>query len=156
MSRIKNVTRNTIFSFMNNFLSNLINFINRTLFIYLLSAEYLGLNGLFINVLGVLSLADLGISSAITFSLYKPIATHDNKKIGQIVNFLGKAYKIIGFVILLVGLLLIPFLKYFVNFDSKININYYVIYLLFLINQYVHIFFFRIKTQLFTLLKKHI
>ena len=87
MSRIKNVTRNTIFSFMNNFLSNLINFINRTLFIYLLSAEYLGLNGLFINVLGVLSLADLGISSAITFSLYKPIATHDNKKIGQIVNF---------------------------------------------------------------------
>ena len=121
MSRIKNVTRNTIFSFMNNFLSNLINFINRTLFIYLLSAEYLGLNGLFINVLGVLSLADLGISSAITFSLYKPIATHDNKKIGQIVNFLGKAYKIIGFVILLVGLLLIPFLKYFVNFDSKIK-----------------------------------
>ena len=145
MSRIKNVTRNTIFSFMNNFLSNLINFINRTLFIYLLSAEYLGLNGLFINVLGVLSLADLGISSAITFSLYKPIATHDNKKIGQIVNFLGKAYKIIGFVILLVGLLLIPFLKYFVNFDSKININYYVIYLLFLINSVCTYLFFSYK-----------
>lgn len=145
MGRIENVKRNAFYGLFNSLFTMIISFITRTVFIYTLGAEYLGLNGLFTNVLGILSLADLGIANAITFSLYKPISENDDKKIGQIISLFGKAYKIIGSVILLIGLALIPFLDILVNFDFKIEINYYVIYMLFLLNSVCTYLFFSYK-----------
>lgn len=145
MSRIDNIKKNAFYGLVNNFCTIIVSFITRTVFIYTLGAQYLGLNGLFTNVLGILSLADLGIGNAITFSLYKPISENDEKKIGQIISLLGKAYKCIGIIIFILGILLIPFLGFFVNFDSKVEINYYIIYILFLLNSVTTYLFFSYK-----------
>lgn len=134
MSRTENVKKNSILGLFNMVFTTCISFATRTIFIKTLGAEYLGLNGLFSNVLGILSLADLGISNAITFSLYKPIAENDKTKISQLMRLLKKAYVIIGISMLLIGTAVSPFLDKFVNFDTEIDINYTVIYFLFLFN----------------------
>ena len=110
MSRIQNVTTNAIYGLISNCLSMIVTFITRTIFIQTLGATFLGLNGLFTSILGVLSLADLGITSAITYSLYKPLSKKDMSKIGQIINLLGRCYKIIGIIILIFLLVLIVLL----------------------------------------------
>ena len=76
-SRINNATRNIIFGFILNIYQIFIPFIIRTLMIYILGMEYLGLNGLFASVLNVLNLAELGIGTAMVYGMYKPIATND-------------------------------------------------------------------------------
>lgn len=148
MGRVKNVTTNAIYGIVNNLLTTVLSFATRTVFIYTLGANYLGLNGLFTNVLGLLSLADLGISSAITYSLYKPLAEHDDHKILQIIHLFGLSYKIIGIIILILGLLLLPFLRFIVNFPEDININYHLIYVLFLINSVSGYLFFSYKNTI--------
>ena len=145
MSRIQNVTTNAIYGLISNCLSMIVTFITRTIFIQTLGATFLGLNGLFTSILGVLSLADLGITSAITYSLYKPLSKKDMSKIGQIINLLGRCYKIIGIIILICGLSLLPFLKYLVNFPNGIEINFYYVYLLFLLNSVCTYLFFSYK-----------
>ena len=147
MGRIQNVKRNAIYNLLSNVVTMLLSFVTRTLFIYTLGVKYLGLNGLFTSILGVLSLADLGISTAITYSLYQPLSDDNQNKIGQIIALFGKMYKIIGTIIFVLGLCLVPFLKYLVNFPEGININYYVIYLLFLINSVSTYLFFSYKMK---------
>lgn len=145
MGRIQNVKINAIYNLLSNVVTMLLSFVTRTLFIYTLGVKYLGLNGLFTSILGVLSLADLGISTAITYSLYQPLSDDNQNKIGQIIALFGKMYKIIGIIIFALGICLVPFLKYLVNFPEGININYYVIYLLFLINSVSTYLFFSYK-----------
>lgn len=145
MGRIQNVKKNAIYNLLSNVVTMLLSFVTRTLFIYTLGVKYLGLNGLFTSILGVLSLADLGISTAITYSLYQPLSDDNQNKVGQIIALFGKMYKIIGTIIFVLGLCLVPFLKYLVNFPEGININYYVIYLLFLINSVSTYLFFSYK-----------
>lgn len=134
MSRTENVKKNSMLGLFNMVFTTCISFVTRTIFIKTLGAEYLGLNGLFSNVLGILSLADLGISNAITFSLYKPIAENDQTKITQLMRLLKKSYILIGLFMLLIGTAVSPFLDHIVNFDTDIDINYIVIYFLFLFN----------------------
>lgn len=148
MGRIQNVKINAIYNLLSNVVTMLLSFVTRTLFIYTLGVKYLGLNGLFTSILGVLSLADLGISTAITYSLYQPLSDDNQKKIGQIIALFGKMYKIIGIIIFALGICLVPFLKYLVNFPEGININYYVIYLLFLINSVSTYLFFSYKNTI--------
>lgn len=109
-------------------------FASRTLFICLLGAEYLSLNGLFTNILTVLSLADLGIGSAIVFFLYKPIVDNDKGKIIALIGFYRNCYRLIGFTILIIGLFIMPFLPQLVNFDAEVEVNLYLVYFLFLLN----------------------
>ncbi|MBY6917962.1 sugar translocase [Clostridium botulinum] len=146
MSRSRNSQLNIIFGFGNQVLKLVLNFISRTIFISTLGASYLGLSGLFTNILSVLSLAELGVGSAIMFSLYKPIAEKDNKKIKALMSLYKNAYRIIGVFILAIGLLLIPFLKYIVKFDASIQIDYIFIYVLFLINTVVSYLFFAYRS----------
>lgn len=108
-------------------------FLTRTVFIYCLGEEALGLNGLFTNVLSMLSLAELGVSTAINFSLYKPLAKKDKKKISELMTFYRKAYTIIGIIVGVVGIILMPFLKYIIKDIENID-NVYIIYILYLIN----------------------
>lgn len=111
----------------------IMSFVTRTIFIYCLGKEALGLNGLFTNILSMLSLAELGVGTAINFSLYEPLAKNDDKKISVLMSFYKKTYKIIGFIVLILGFVLIPFLPFFIKDISNIS-NVYSIYLLFLAN----------------------
>ena len=76
-TRTQSAIRIALSSSIRVIISIVMTFASRTLFICLLGAEYLSLNGLFTNILTVLSLADLGIGSAIVFFLYKPIVDND-------------------------------------------------------------------------------
>ncbi len=122
-------------------LNTVIGFICRIIFVRTLSAEYLGVSGLFTNILSMLSLAELGISSAITFALYKPISQNDEKKIASIMQFYRQAYALIGIIIAAIGLGLIPFLNVIITDTPNIKENLYVLYLLYLLSTVVSYFF---------------
>ena len=130
--RTDKVVKNITYDYLGNILNALISFVLKTVFIYSLGKEYLGLNGLFTNVLAMLSLTELGMSTAVTYELYKPLTQNDHQKVRSIMSFYKKAYQIVGLAILIIGLLIVPLLQYIVNFDQQVSINYYVIYLLFL------------------------
>lgn len=130
-------TKNSIFNISSNFIIYFIKailaFILRTIFIKILGTTYLGVNGLLTNVLSMLSLAELGIGSAISFSLYKPLADKDNKQISALMSFYRRTYNIIGVIVLIIGLILFLFLdKLIVDAGQIENLN--IIYLLYLIN----------------------
>ena len=125
---VLNVSSNFLILLTNTFLS----FAVRTVFIKILGEEYLGVNTLFTNILQVLSLAELGISTAINYALYKPLAHQDYKKISAILKFFKKAYIVIGLIILCIGILIIPFLGIMLKTNNVPHTT--LIYLLFLIN----------------------
>lgn len=129
-------TRNSIFNvgtgFFNTIVKTILTFITRTIFIKILGETYLGLNGLLTNILSMLSIAELGIGTTISFSLYKPLANKDNKKINALMTFYKKAYRIIGAIILIGGIILIPFLRFILEEDINIK-HIYLIYILYLL-----------------------
>ena len=123
------------------FINTLVGFVCRMVFVRCLPPEYLGLNGLFSNILSMLSLAELGIGSAIIFALYRPLADNDERKIASIMQFYASAYRIIGCSIALIGIALIPFLKYIIGETPQIKENINLIYLVFLFNTCITYFF---------------
>lgn len=116
------------------------NFILRMLFVKYLSIEYLGMNGLFSNILSLLSLAEMGIGSAIIYSLYEPLAKNEVTVVQAFMNFYKKAYWIIGSVILLAGSAFIPFLDWFIIDGTQIQ-GFKVIYFLFVLDTSISYFF---------------
>ena len=92
--------------------NTILGFICRMVFVKCLAADYLGVNGLFTNILTMLSLAELGIGGTIVYALYKPLAENDERKIASLVKVYGTAYKVIGCVIGIIGICLMPFFKY--------------------------------------------
>ena len=111
----------------------LLPFLFRTVIVYTLGVNYLGLNSLFTSVLQVLNLAELGVGSAMIFSMYKPIAEDDEKKICALMNLYRKYYNIIGLVILIIGILLTPFIPKLINGEVPKEINIYILYIMNLI-----------------------
>ena len=91
MSRARNTELYVAAGFGTQIVLLIAGFISRTVFIYTLGENYLGISGLFSDVLSVLSIAELGIGSAITYSLYKPIADNDSRKIKALINLYKKA-----------------------------------------------------------------
>jgi len=77
---------NMLFNIGGQFLTMLLSFINRMVFIRCLSAEYLGVNGLFTDVLSILNFAELGIGTAMVFSMYEPAARDDEQKLARLMN----------------------------------------------------------------------
>lgn len=140
-SRVKNTTRNSIIAAVSKIFIFILQFICRTIFIKVLSTDYLGVNGLFTNILTMLSFAELGIGSAIIYKLYKPIAKNDKEEIKKYLAFYRKAYIFIGIIILSIGLMIIPLLKYIIKEIPDIKENIYYIYILFLINSTISYFF---------------
>lgn len=139
-SRSKYAIINVVSSVGFQLFSVLCTFIMRTVFIKTLGASYLGINGLFTNILSLLSLAELGIGSAITFSMYKPIHDNDQEKVKQLINYYKVLYRYIGIIVLVIGLLIIPFLDKFINLDENIgNVTFY--YLLYLGNAVISYFY---------------
>ena len=141
-SRLKNSVRNIIYRLVSQLASILLKFVSRSIFIYVLGVEYLGINGLFSEILQMLSLADLGFGTAMVFSMYKPLAEHDEKKLAQLVKLYKKIYKVIAIAITLIGVGLLPFLKYLVNLDQAIpHIKiYYLLYLANTVSSYLVVY----------------
>lgn len=115
-------------------LNTLIGLFCRMVFTRTLAAEYLGVNGLFTNILGMLSLAELGIGSAIVYALYRPLATNDTQKVATLVKFYGQCYRAVGVFIGAAGVCLIPFLGLLIGEENIKIPNLTVIYLLYLFN----------------------
>lgn len=109
-------------------------FINRTLFIRVLGEQYLGINGLYSNVLSVLSLADLGVNSVLMFFLYEPLAHKDEKKLSTLIAYFRRVYYMIAGVVFAVGICLIPFLPYLINGSNLTSKDLTLYYVLFLFN----------------------
>ena len=152
MGRTRRAFVNIIWGFIEKMITLICPFIIRTIMIYKLGNEYLGLNGLFTSILQVLSLAELGFGDAIVFSMYKPIIENDNKMLSALLNLYKKVYRIIGMVILCVGLLILPFITKFVKGGYPSEVNIYVLYCIYLFNTVISYFLFAYKESL---LKAH-
>jgi O-antigen/teichoic acid export membrane protein len=126
---------------LTQFITLVLSFISRTIFIKTLGSEYLGFNGLFANVLNGLSLAEMGIGTAISYALYKPIAENNIELIKSLLAFYRKCYLRIGLFIICIGLLLIPFLPYLIKDAITVPVNIIQIYLCFLANSAFVYFF---------------
>lgn len=119
----------------------IVQFIARSVFIYTLGSQYLGLNGLFTNILGYLNFAELGIGSAITFSLYKPLQENDTYQISSILKFFRNLYRIIAIVVLIGGLIVCPFIPNLIGGESsEIKVNIQITFLLALSNTVISYF----------------
>lgn len=140
--RVKNSMRNIFYRVFSQFANILLKFLSRTVFIYILGAEFLGINGLFSEVLQMLALADLGFGTAMVFSMYQPLAENNQEKIAQLMQLYKKLYRVIAIVITVIGVALIPCLPYIVNLDSEIpylNV-YYLLYLANTVSSYLVIY----------------
>lgn len=138
--RVKKASVNVFINLLTFIIGMLPAFIVRKAFLDSLGNELLGLTSLYTNIIGLLSIVELGIGSAIIYSLYKPFAENDREKVKGYLNFYAKLYKWVGLVILGLGLLMIPFLHFFVK--DQVNLQDAQIYfLLFLINTLISYFF---------------
>lgn len=130
IERTKNAKNNIIFGTILKLYQIIVPFVMRTAMIYLLGVEYLGLNSLFTSILHVLNLAELGVGSAMVFSMYKPIATDDGKMICALMKLYKIYYRMIGLVILVLGLILCPFVPQLIKGEVPNDMNVYVLYLM--------------------------
>lgn len=130
--RTKNAIRNLIVAWAGQLALLLCTFVSRSVFVKILSTEYLGISGLFSNILSMLSLVDLGIGVSIAYYLYEPLANKDEKKICQLMNYFKKIYTTIGVIVFIIGVVLTPFLEWFIKEDLTIpHIRFiYVLYVL--------------------------
>ena len=147
-SRTKKTIKNIGFEFFNQILSLFLHFISRNIFIQVLGVEYLGINGLFSDILQMLSLADMGFGTAMVYSFYKPLAEHDSRKIAGLVSYYRKMYMFIAIGISTLGVLLIPFLGVLVNTEKEIP--FLVVYYLLNVANTVRTYLFVYKTSLIT------
>ena len=127
-ARKERIFSNTKFGIVKVIVQYLLQFVIKTVFIHTLGREYLGLNGLFTNIIGCLSIAELGIGTAIVYSMYKPIAENDYDKIRSLHGLYKKIYFVIAAIIAAAGIALAPFLKYIIKSGIPEDINLYVIY----------------------------
>lgn len=140
-SRINNTIQNVKTGAIVQLVNKLMIFIVRTVFIKMLNTDYLGVNGLFTNVLAILSFAELGIGTAIIFNMYKPVAENDKEKIKSLMQLYKKSYNLIGVIVFVLGLFIIPFMNFVVKEKPNINENLILIYILFLFNTSISYFF---------------
>lgn len=140
LSRVKSSLKNFKYALFGQLLGVIVSFVARIFFIRILGNEYLGINGLFTNILTILSLAELGVGTAITYSLYKPLAENDIIKCKMLMQLYKKIYTFIGIIILILGLSIMPFLPMLIKDTINVkSIN--LIYILFVINTAVSYFF---------------
>ena len=147
-SRTDNVIKNTKITILCHIVFLVCSFVCRTVFTKKLGAEYLGISGLFSNILTILSFAELGLGSTLVYRLYKPFAEDDYNKINLYVKLYKKIYNVIIIIILIVGLAIIPFLKYLVE-APNVKESLILLYLLYL-SQTVSSYLFVYKKTLLT------
>lgn len=147
MSRTRKSIRNIFYNLINVILSLVLMFGVRTLFIQTLGVEFLGLNGVFQNIFQFLSLAELGIGSAIAFRLYQPLNEGRERRIAALMNFFKLAYRIISIIIIIMALALLPFLGRIIG-DQAEGINIYLVFAIYIAQTLSTYLFFAYKTTL--------
>ena len=141
MGRIQKAGKNIIFGYISNLVILLVNFIQRTVFIYVLGMTLSGVNGVYTDILSVLSMTELGIGTALNYSLYKPVAERDYEKIKSYMRFYKRAYLTIAGVIAVLGIAISPFLKYILKNPGSLTIQELTLYYyLFLFNTVISYF----------------
>lgn len=126
----------------------------RTIIVRKMGIDYAGLNTLFSSILSFLSLTELGVGSTLVYSMYKPVAEDDNPKICALLKLYKKCYLIIGGIMLVVGMILLPFLPRLVSGNVPIGINLYCLYLIYLLNISLSYFLVGYKSSLFVAFQK--
>ena len=150
MDRTNKVIRNMKWGIVQRFVAIILPFVVRTILIYSLSAKYAGLSGLFSSILSILSLAELGVSNAIVFGMYKPIADDDKEKVCALLYVYRRAYFFIGTAIFLFGVIMLPFLRFMIYGDIPDDINIYLLFSVYLFNTVISYFLFGYKTCILT------
>ena len=148
IARTDNAIRNIVFGVLYKAESIILPFFIRTAMIYIMGSQYVGLGSLFTSILSFLSLAELGIGHALVFSMYAPIAKDDDVTLCALLNLYRKIYRCIGTVILVVGLALMPFLKYLISDGYPADINIYILYSIYLSNIVISYLMFGYKQSL--------
>lgn len=156
MDRAAPMEKNLKFAMAGELLLAVLKCLSRRVFVLLLGREYLGLNGLFADVLSMLSLAELGFSASITYSLYRPVAQGDAETIKSLVRLYRRVYRTVGIAVLTAGLSLTPFLSFFVKEMPEDILCIPLIYVLNLVNASISYFFAYKSTLLFVHQKKYV
>ena len=130
IQRTKNAARNIVFDGLFKMVNMIVPFVMRSVMLNFLGVQYLGLNGLFRSILSFLNLAELGVGSAMVFSMYKPIADDNTDEICALMKLYRTFYRAIGLFIAAVGLALVPFLRTLIKGDIPPDMNLYILYFL--------------------------
>lgn len=147
--RTERVIINSIYGIIYKITSIILPFVIRTIIIKQIGEAYAGLNSLFTSVLSILSLAELGFSNAVVYSMYRPIEMGDIQKISALLNYFKKIYKVIGTTILAVGICVLPFIDNLVSGAYPEDINLRLLYLMYLANIVMGYYLFAYRTSLF-------
>ena len=156
MDRTDHVVKNLKFAAVSEFLLAVLKFVSRRVFVFLLGKEYLGISGLFTDILSMLSLAELGFSVSITYSLYQPVAQGNTTLIKSLMQLYRRVYRSVFVIVLAAGLSLTPFLDFFVKEMPENIPNISLIYVLNVVNASVSYLFAYKSTLLFVYQKKYI
>ena len=153
-SRGQNSKRNLSSALVRQVLNIILPFISRTVVLEVFGTYYQGISSLFTSILQVLSLADLGFSSAIVFVLYKPIADKEYDAVCAIMAYFKRIYRIVGIIILSLGILMIPLLPMLVGKEIPLDLNIYALFLMYLSNTVVSYWLFSYKSALLSAMQR--
>lgn len=153
-TRTFNSERNLIAGILNKIVNIIFPFAIRTIMIQTLGTRFLGLSSLFTSILSVLSLTELGFSTAVVYSMYKPLAERDTVTVRAILNFFRRVYRIIGCVLLIIGILLLPFLPKLIHGSYPSNVNIYLLYIIYLGNTCLSYWLFAYYNALVTAIQR--
>ena len=140
-NRVSNSIKNSTIGLIAQLIQSISTFACRMIFVRVLSTEFYGINGLFSNVLGILSIAELGIGTAISFELYGALAKGDEDEQASLLQFYKKAYCIIGLFIAVIGLIMLPFIQMLVKSSDAVSDKIYIYYLLYLSESVISYFY---------------
>ena len=141
MGRTEKSIRNVKFALMAQIVTIVLSFVTRTCLVRILGIEAVSLNGLFTQVITAISLAEMGVGTAIIYNLYKPLAEGDHEKVSQLMNLFRTAYWIIGAATMVIGIVLIPWLPRLIT-DISLDISYIrIVYLMFIFQSAVSYLF---------------
>lgn len=139
MPRTLNSVKNLLSSVGLSLLMVLLGFVTRKLFVDSIGVEYLGLNGLLQNVLGVMTLLEGGFATSVIYNLYKPLADDDRIQILALIQLYRKVYRWIAFGVFIFSLILYPFLDIFVKESRELE-YVSIVYFIFVFNSIIGYF----------------
>ena len=149
-NKLNNTVRSSLYGMIFKILNIIGAFTVKTLLINVLGMEFVGIDGLFGSVLKLLNMADMGFSTAVVYKLYKPISENDDSTVRAILLYYRKIYRVVGMIVLLLGLICLPFLRFFVSGDIPDGMNLYLLFLIYLANSAFSYWVFSYKTAVLT------
>ncbi len=155
MSRTSNAIKNTKYAIISKTVSLFLDFVSRTVFIYCLGSTYLGINGLYSEVLSALSFAELGFGTALIYAMYAPVANNNESTIIKLLDFYRKVYRIIAGIIATLGLLIVPFLQHIVKGADILTLSDLRLYFLIFLTNTVTSYFVTYKYSYVNALQKN-